>query len=249
MGAILQRSAPCVINLTIRSAITTTRSRPAGSNGCCLRSCYGCCSRCRLFSITRRKQMGPVTEAKHEMVLNLLATGHSARAVAEAFGHSDNWIYNMFSTHPEYRMRLDEIKSAMHEKLTDRAVDATSKWRREFDDGIGDAVDALRLAVTGRMEDLKASDRIKASTAWLDRAPSAPKVTTQTASEQVTRLIFEMPAMDGIINAARSVGAQGLLTVIDTECKPVTDCYRPAIPVLEDVIDRYKDVLEEEEAE
>src|SRR5574343_2018809 len=249
VGAILQRSAPCATCLTIRSAITTTRNRPVGSNGCWLRSCYGCCSRCRLFSTRRREQMGPVTEAQHEMVLNLLATGHSAREVAEAFGHGDNWIYAMFSNHPEYRLRLDEIKAAMHEKLTDRAVDATSKWRREFDDGIEDAVAALRLAVKGNMADIKAADRIKASFGWLDRAPSAPKVTTQTASEQVTRLIFEMPAMDGIINAARSVGAQGLLTVIDAECKPVTDCYRPAIPVLEDVIDRYRDRLEEDEAE
>lgn len=193
--------------------------------------------------------MGPVTEAKHEMVLNLLATGHSAKEVSEAFGHSENWIYGMFNSHPEYRLRLDEIKTTMHEKLTDVAVDATSKWRREFDDGIGDAVDALRLAVKGSMPDLKAADRIKASFGWLDRAPSAPKVTTQMASEQVTRLIFEMPAMDGIIAAARSVGAQGLLTVIDAECKPVAECSRPAVPLLEDVIDRYRDRLEEEEVD
>lgn len=193
--------------------------------------------------------MGPVTEAKHEMVLNLLATGHSAREVSEAFGHSSNWIYGMFEQHPEYRMRLDEIKASLHEKLTNVAVDATSKWRQEFDEGIEDAVGALRLAVRGTMPDLKAADRIKASFGWLDRAPSAPKVTSQSMSENVTKLIFEMPAMDGIIAAARSVGAQGLLTVIDAECKPVLEASRPAIPALEDVIDRYRDQLEEDDSE
>jgi hypothetical protein len=190
--------------------------------------------------------MGILTDVKHETVCHLIATGHSHQQIADAFGHTYNWVSNMLLQHPEYRVRIDEIKQELHGRLLDTAVGGLSRWSKRFNEGIEDATNTLSRAVRGEIEGIRAGDMIKASTAWLDRAPDAPKMTTRQEEERTTRMIFEMPIMEAIVKAAQTVGGNRLLETIDVECRAIEDT-RPRIPSLEEVTARYADLSDEDE--
>lgn len=129
----------------------------------------------------------------------LLASGAKATDVARRLGKNKSYVYQTGYTNPEFKQVVKQLRAIVAHRLVDQVSDVSDL----FDLQIRPSASTLM----GIRDDIfaKDSDRIKASLAFLDRAPRAPKSTQQVDSRSVTVQI-PLSDMQNMQQALKDVG-------------------------------------------
>lgn len=138
----------------------------------------------------------------------LEACGARPKEIAYKMGKGEKYVYQLRYSNDNYR----EVVRELHSLIASRIVGGAEDINSLFNSQIGPSVRTLMDI----RDDLFAKDenRIKASLAFLDRAPDAPKATQNRESKSVT-LSFPVTAMKNMRDALKESGMEEELGLLD----------------------------------
>jgi hypothetical protein len=176
--------------------------------------------------------------SSNQMLAALLeSVGCKPQEISRRMGKSTQWVYQMRLNSPDYPSVVRQLGGIVAKRIVTQVSDIDELFNGQIRDS------AATLIQIRDNDWAKDSDRIKASLAFLDRAPKAPKVTRNEISQVTTIQIplSSMAAMQQALEEDRgSEGAEILeLSRILTDSEDDLDG---------DPVDESYGVLEDEES-
>jgi len=155
---------------------------------------------------------GESTLTPLEMQVALLdACGVRPKDIHERFGLADQYVYQKRWAGGEYKRVVMEFRQLVSRRIVDEVSDIDDLFNRQ----IGPS--AATLIEVRDNTWAKDGDRLKAALAILDRAPKAPKATSQTISAgmSIQIPISSMREMVGVLGETGSVEDQELIELAE----------------------------------
>lgn len=149
---------------------------------------------------------------RHRLIAVALASGHSAADIARELNMSQSYI-SILKRDPEFQLLADSYSTrVIDDSLKIRSMSLAQMQERINADAekAYERVVEISLSGTGRVP-------LAANLAIMDRASNVPKIVQRAETQQVTKIVLELPAVENILKAAKESELTELLEVANQE--------------------------------